>query len=155
MKKLEYRLNDKWNHFPAIFHYEQIQEEELICRMSCGYYVKENKVYKAISNALEPNGMVVIYVEEAGASVKNNEEKVYSGIGFEIRELNGNEARLIKAEEHDMHRDVQLSLHSDFLYIPRKGSTIVALEFKLDSLEIDEDRNCYVYYGTFTGEELY
>ncbi|RSK27168.1 hypothetical protein EJF36_09915 [Bacillus sp. HMF5848] len=153
--KMEYRLNDEKQNYPAIYHYSSLDVMEITCRLSCEYFVKNKRVYKAVSTALEPNELHIIYVEEH-KMVSYEDESTYGNIGFEIREIHSNnKAPVIKREQVFSHADVVSYLHSDFIYIPNDIKTETYKEMQLDSLEIDEDRNCYVFYGIFTGVDIY
>ncbi|MCA1029444.1 hypothetical protein LCL95_00200 [Bacillus timonensis] len=151
MMKLEIRNYDKYG-YPALWHYDYLQTSELVGRMSCEYLVRDGLTYQVVANATEPNNLFVLYVKEIGREHAFSEESSFTSIGFEIRELKGRfEAPIVRKEEFLAHDAVLGYLHSDFVYVERDGKQ---LEMKLDSLELDEDRKCYVYYGEFTGEKL-
>lgn len=147
MYSLQYRLLDEGRGFPLLFDYN-VEIDELIARMSCQYLVKDDKEYKAVSNATESNGVNVIYVSE-GTNRLFATERFYDGIGFEVREWkNDANTDVLHVKQFNTHYDALPILHSDYIYIPQGGRQA---EFELDSLEIDEVRRCYVYYGKFTG----
>ena len=116
--------------------------------MSCEYFVKEGETYLVTATAIDPDGTTVLYVKKEDAYTDVTERN-YSHIGFEVRELQRNGSVLIEQKEVWNHEEVLTLLHSDFIYIQKDGRW---LEFNLDSREIDEDRKCYIYYGSFTGK---
>ncbi len=144
---LEIRKMNAGTDFPALYHYNNLTKDELIARMSCGYFIKGNKQYRVESNATESDLLSVIYVEEEPHRAYQG-ERIYSKVGFEVRDLGEPDTPLLMTREFATHLDVLQYLHSDLIYI-RSGQ--YNKEMLLDSLEIDEDRHCYVYYGTFTG----
>lgn len=116
--------------------------------MSCEYFVKEGETFVVTATAIDPDGTNVLYVKKENSYTDVTEQN-YSHIGFEVRELQRNGSVLIEQKEVWNHEEVLTLLHSDFIYIQRDGRW---LEFTLDSREIDEDRKCYIYYGSFTGK---
>ncbi|MEH7503328.1 hypothetical protein V7152_15170 [Neobacillus drentensis] len=146
--RLEYRLDDEYQKFPALWNYQNLTVSETVARMSCEYFVKEAETYVVTATAIDPDGTSVMYVKKE-KSFDDVTEEMYSHIGFEVRELQRNRSVLIENKEVWNHEEVLAVLHSDIIYIRRDGSF---MEFTLDSREIDEDRKCYVYYGSFTGK---
>jgi hypothetical protein len=146
--RLEYRLDDEYQKFPALWSYQNLTVSEAVARMSCEYFVKEGETYVVSATALDTDGTTVLYVKKESYSDDLIEED-YTHIGFEVRELQRNRSVLIEKKEVWNHEEVLTVLHSDIIYIQRDGRF---MEFTLDSREIDEDRKCYVYYGKFTGK---
>ena len=146
--RLEYRLDDEYQKFPALWSYLNLTVSEAVARMTCEYFVKEAETYVVTATTIDPDGTTVLYVKKEKSFDEEIEEK-YSHIGFEVRELQRNSSVLIERKEVWNHEEVLAVLHSDFIYIQNDGRF---LEFTLDSREIDEDRKCYVYYGSFTGK---
>jgi hypothetical protein len=146
--RLEYRLDDEYQKFPALWSYHNLTVSEAVARMSCEYFVKEGETYVVTATALDTDGTTVLYVKKENYSDDLIEED-YTHIGFEVRELQRNMSVLIEKKEVWNHEEVLTVLHSDIIYIQRDGRF---MEFTLDSREIDEDRKCYVYYGKFTGK---
>lgn len=146
--RLEYRLDDEYQKFPALWSYQNLTVSEAVARMSCEYFVKEGETYVVTATALDTDGTTVLYVKKENYSDDIIEED-YTHIGFEVRELQRNRSVLIEKKEVWNHEEVLTVLHSDIIYIQRDGRF---MEFTLDSREIDEDRKCYVYYGKFTGK---
>lgn len=146
--RLEYRLDDEYQKFPALWSYQNLTVSEAVARMSCEYFVKEGETYVVTATALDTDGTTVLYVKKENYSDDIIEED-YTHIGFEVRELQRNRSALIEKKEVWNHEEVLTVLHSDIIYIQRDGRF---MEFTLDSREIDEDRKCYVYYGKFTGK---
>lgn len=146
--RLEYRLDDEIQQYPALWNYQNITAAEAAARMTCEYFVKEEETYSVTATAMDPDGTAVLYVKKESFA-NDLSAKSYSHIGFEVRELNGNASALLESKEVWEHEDILPALHSDFLYIQRNGRF---MEFTIDSREIDEDRKCYVYYGKFSGK---
>lgn len=146
--RLEYRLDDKYRQYPALWNYLHISTAEAVARMSCEFFVKEGETYEVTATATDPDGTLVLYVQKEQFP-KDSMEPIYSHIGLEIREIALAGTSLIEKREIWEHEEVLTILHSDVIYVQRNGKF---MEFALDSREIDEDRKCYVYYGKFTGD---
>lgn len=146
--RLEYRMDEEYQKFPALWSYQNLTVSEAVARMSCEYFVKEGETYLVTATAIDPDGTTVLYVKKENSYTVVTEIN-YLHIGFEVRELQRNGSVLVEQKEVWNHEEVLSVLHSDIIYIQREGSW---LEFTLDSREIDEDRKCYIYYGSFTGE---
>lgn len=146
--RLEYRLDDEFKHYPALWHYDKLSVSEIVSRMTCEYFVKEGSTYRVTLTVKEPEGMIVIYISKEEFK-EDQFEKNYNFIGFETREIqNYGDSKLLESKDLFSHDEAMDVLHCDVIYINREDK---CLEFKLDSREIDEDRKCYVYYGAFTG----
>lgn len=146
--RLEYRLDDEIKNYPALWNYQNITHVEAVARMTCEFFVKEGETYAVNATAMDPDGTAVLYV--AKESYTNDfSDTIYSHIGFEVRELKGTTSTLLERKDVWDHEEILATLHSDFIYIQKDSKF---LEFELDSREIDEDRRCYVFYGTFTGK---
>ncbi|AWC28252.1 hypothetical protein [Bacillus cytotoxicus] len=146
--RLEYRLNSKEEQYPALWNYINIPVSEVIARMTCEYFVKEGDTYVVTATAMDHDKTAVLYVQKEDF-LNDPLDHTYSHIGFEIRELQGTDSILLESKEVWNHEDILSILHSDIIYIQKDEQFI---EFTLDSREIDEDRKCYVYYGTFNNE---
>jgi hypothetical protein len=146
--RLEYRLDDEFKHYPALWNYLNITPAEAVARMTCEYFVKDLVTYAVTATAMDPDGTAVLYVKEENY-LNDSSDTRYSHIGFEVRELKGKDSVLLEKKDVWEHEEILTALHSDILYIQRNGKF---LELALDSREIDEDRKCYVFYGTFTGK---
>lgn len=139
MKKLEYRLDDDWN-YPALWYYTHLSTSELVARMTCEYFIKENKTY-LVTGTRKEHEMTIIYIKEE--LVTNEKETPYTYIGFEIKEiLSVGNYHTIERRELYSHEEALELLHYDVILLGDR-------EFHLDSRELDEDRNCYVYYGNY------
>jgi hypothetical protein len=146
--RLEYRLDNEYQKFPALWSYLDLTVNETVARMSCEYFVKEGETYAVTATAIDTDGTTVLYVKKESYS-DDPMDHVYSHIGFEVRELQRSSSVLIEKKEVWNHEEVLTVLHSDIIFIQRDGRF---MEFTLDSREIDEDRKCYVYYGNFNGK---
>lgn len=145
--RLEYRLDDEEKQYPALWNYQHITPVEAVARMTCEFFVKEGETYVVNATAMDPDGTAVLYVKKE--SFPNDfSDKIYSHIGFEIRELKGTSSILLEGKDVWDHEEILTTLHSDYIYLQKDGKF---MEFALDSREIDEDRRCYVFYGTFSG----
>lgn len=146
--RLEYRLDDELKQYPALWNYPNINTTEAVARMTCEYFVKDGVTYSVTATSMDPDGTAVLFVKKEYFT-NDLSETIYSNIGFEVRELHGGTSTLLESKDVWDHEDILTVLHSDFLYIKRDGKF---LELGLDSREIDEDRKCYVFYGSFTGK---
>ncbi|WP_242271808.1 hypothetical protein [Bacillus cereus group sp. BfR-BA-01310] len=146
--RLEYRLNDGTNGYPALWNYVNISNSEIIARMTCEYFIKDRNTYVVTATSVDPDGTVALYVQKE-AFFNDPSDSTYSHIGFEIRELKETSSIMIESKDVWNYEEILPFLHSDIIYIQRDGRH---MEFTLDSREIDEDRKCYIYYGNFTGE---
>jgi hypothetical protein len=136
---LEYRLDDGRN-YPALWYYNHLNMIELVARMTCEYFIKDNKTYTVTGTRKEP-GVTVIYLKEDFTS--NEFEKHYSHIGFELKEvLAAGRYHTIESRELFTHDEALELFHCDVIIVNDR-------EFHLDSRELDEDRKCYVYYGHY------
>jgi hypothetical protein len=139
MKNLEYRLDDNRN-YPALWYYKELSTSELVARMTCEYFIKDNKTY-LVTGTQKETGITVIYIKEE--AISNEYEVTYPYIGFEMKEvLSVGRYNTIEAKELFSHEEALELLHYDVILLG-------AREFHLDSRELDEDRNCYVYYGRY------
>jgi hypothetical protein len=139
MMVLEYRLDDGRN-YPALWYYDQLSTVELVARMTCEYFIKEDKTY-AVTETRKEKGVIVIFLKEE--IMTNEMEKEYPHIGIEIKEvLSKGRYYTIEARELFTHDEALEILHCDVIMLNER-------EFHLDSRELDEDRKCYVYYGRF------
>ena len=146
--RLEYRLNDETKRYPALWNYANISNSEIIARMTCEYFIKDNKTYVVTATSVDLDGTAVIYIQKEEFT-NDPSDPTYSHIGFEVRELSETSSSIIDRKDVWNYEEILPSLHSDLIYIQRDG---MHMEFALDSREIDEDRKCYIYYGNFTGE---
>jgi hypothetical protein len=146
--RLEYRLDDELKNYPALWNYQNITQVEAVARMTCEFFVKEGETYVVNATAMDPDGTAVLYVTKESYTNESS-NTIYSHIGFEVRELNGITSILLEGKDVWDHEEILATLHSDIIYLQKNGKF---MEFKLDSREIDEDRRCYVFYGTFSGK---
>lgn len=142
--KLEYRINDEENGFPPLYHYKQIDRNEVFCRRLCDYFIKDGKVYRQTSS-LKEDGLFVIFVEEDHEEEIFLHAKTYEHIAIEIRLFQENEpSSLLFVFEVNRHEEALEYLGSDFVKFGE-------YEYKVISTEIDEDRSAYVLYVGLTG----
>jgi hypothetical protein len=146
--RLEYRLDDEVKQYPALWNYQNITPVEAVARMTCEFFVKAGETYSVNATAMDPDGTAVLYVSKESYT-NDSSDTIYSHIGFEVRELKGTASKLVEGKDVWSHEEILATLHSDFIYLQKEGKF---MEFELDSREIDEDRRCYVFYGTFSGK---
>ncbi|PLT30168.1 hypothetical protein [Peribacillus deserti] len=156
MENLEYRLNDSFDGYPALFQYKNLDTAELACRMSCEYYIKAGQVYRVVSSAVEPYENCILYVEKEGSNIPFPDERMYKGITLEIREfISRDSSPLIEVLEFKYHAQALKYLQSDFIYTKDCGKQDTFHELELMYTEIDEDRGNYVFYGKRTGLKIH
>jgi hypothetical protein len=144
---LEYRLQKGKEDYVSIYHYPEIELEQILTRRECEFFVKEGVTYKQLSSAIEGN-LFIIYLEIYEESPIEKERPSQPGIRLEIRELNHiNGHPLITSDYLTNHMDVLSMIGSVYTYDQGK-------EWERDSAEIDEDRQVYVLYVTPTGYQL-
>ncbi|MCM3443890.1 hypothetical protein [Metabacillus halosaccharovorans] len=137
--KLEYRLNDERNHYPAIYHYSFSDPYEIFCRRLCDFFIKEKKVYKRTSSSLEDE-YYVIYVEEETDEYVFEQAESYTHVTLEVREYNEySVSPLIFTYDLYSHEEALSLIGNDYLWIEEE-------EYEKISAEIDEDRSTYVLY---------
>jgi hypothetical protein len=144
---LEYRLLKGLNSFEPIFHYPDIELEQILARRECEFFVKDGVTYKQISSAKE-GSLFLIYVEIYEEEPVTDPLFPPQGLMLEIRDLDsrGNHP-ILKQEKYEDHLDVLSMIGSVYTYID-------GAEYERDSAEIDEDRSVYILYVKATGEKL-
>ena len=144
---LEYRLRKGNDTFEAIYHYRNIELEQILARRECEFFVKEGVTYRQLSSAIEGNQFIIyveIYEEEPLKDPLFPPERLV----LEIRELNQRKNNpILKIEHHDHHLDILSVIGSVYYYID-------GAEWERDSAEIDEDRYVYIVYVKATGYKL-
>jgi len=144
---LEYRLQKGMGNFVPIYHYPNIELQQILARRECEFFIKEGVTYKQLSSAIEGE-LFVIYVELYENKPLELEYQVQDGIKLEVRELNSRRNYPILISEYvSNHLDVLSVIGNVFTYIDVN-------EWVRDSAEIDEDREVYVLYVTPTGLRL-
>ncbi|EGW39536.1 hypothetical protein [Desulfosporosinus sp. OT] len=148
MAKLEYRLFDMENGYPALYHYESIPKDEIVIRFLCDYFIKDGIVYEKTSNAIEPP-LHIIYVKKATDEIPipvDHRSTVGQGfIMMEIREYRED------AQEYPIIQNLELSSLTDLAIIGQCNYlTLEGVEWEQTSLEVDEDRRTYVLYAEKT-----
>jgi hypothetical protein len=146
--RLEYRLDDEVKQYPALWNYQNITPNEAVARMTCEFFVKDGETYAVSATAMDPDGTAVLYVKKENY-FNDSSDTIYSHIGFEVREIKGTTSAIVERNDVWEHEEILATLHSDIIYLQKDGKF---MEFVLDSREIDEDRRCYVYYGSFSGK---
>lgn len=145
---LEYRLYKGTNSFEPLYHYEEIEIDQILARRECDFFVKEGIVYKQTSSAIE--GLLhVIYVAKHNQGEKEKEEFNLNGtMKLEFREFRERtNFPLLKTLEFERHIDILANLGSVYHYLDGQ-------EWEKDSAEIDEDRRVYVLYLIKTGYKM-
>ncbi|WP_338449352.1 hypothetical protein R4Z09_24720 [Niallia oryzisoli] len=144
---LEYRLRKGNDHYVPIYHYREIELEQILARRECEFFVKDGVTYKQLSSAIEDE-LFIIYVEIYEEGPPEPAILTQDGILLEIREWNAIKGHpLIMSEYVTNHLDVLSTIGSVYTYHQWK-------EWERDSAEIDEDRKAYVLYVTPTGYSI-
>jgi hypothetical protein len=144
---LEYRLLKGMNGYEPIFHYPDIELEQILARRECEFFVKEGVTYRQLSSAKEGN-LFLIYVEIYEEEPVTDPLFPPPGLKLEIRELNPRKNHpILKQETYEDHLDILSVIGSVYTYIDQT-------EYERDSAEIDEDRSVYILYVKSTGEML-
>ncbi|UXH42964.1 hypothetical protein N5C46_14845 [Rossellomorea vietnamensis] len=144
---LEYRLRKGNDTFEAIYHYQDIELEQILARRECEFFVKEGVTYRQLSSAIEGN-LFIIYVETYEEEPLKDPLFPPERLVLEIRELNQRKNNpILKIEHHDYHLDILSVIGSVYYYID-------GVEWERDSAEIDEDRYVYILYVKTTGYKL-
>lgn len=144
---LEYRLIKNKNEYEPLYHYNNIEIEQILARRECEFFVKEGITYKQDSSAIEDEKHI-IYVEEYKKEPEDVEDITANGtIKLEIRELSDLMSHPLLASKYfTNHLEVLTYIGTIYIYIN-------GVEWERDSAEIDEDRLVYVLYMTRTGYE--
>ncbi|PGT84685.1 hypothetical protein [Bacillus sp. AFS040349] len=141
--KLEYRLNDERNGYPALYHYEFSDPYEIYCRRLCDFFIKGKKVYQKTSASLEDE-YYVIYLEEDTDEYVFDQADRYSHVTLEVRDFKEfSESPLIFTYDLYSHEEALSLIGNDYLWIQNE-------EYEKISTEIDEDRSTYVLYMSKT-----
>ncbi|MGM7682385.1 hypothetical protein ACSVDA_09550 [Cytobacillus sp. Hm23] len=147
IRVLEIRLNDRYKDYPALYHYKDIDREQIFVRRECEYYVKDGIVYEQVSSALEDDRFV-LYVNKIGDDTIDPNTRVRENLCVEVREYRRiGEQKLLKIYDCRDHMDVLGYIGNTFIYIEGK-------EYKRSSVEADEDRQTYILYVNDTGTVL-
>ncbi len=142
---LEYRLFKGNNSSEPLFHYEQIDLQQILARRGCDFYIKEGTVYKQTSSAIEGDWHVIYVTKHEEGEADKEEFNLNGALQLELREFNGRANHpILKKLEFDHHIDILAHIGSDYHYLD-------GLEWEKDSSEIDEDRRVYVLYLIKTG----
>ncbi|MFI8687860.1 hypothetical protein [Rossellomorea sp. NPDC077527] len=144
---LEYRLRKGNDSYEPIYHYPDIELEQILARRECEFFVKEGVTYRQLSSSIEGN-IFVIYVETFEEEPLKDPLFPPERLVLEIRELNHRKNNpILKIEHHDYHLDILSVIGSVYYYID-------GVEWERDSAEIDEDRYVYILYVKATGYKL-
>ncbi len=144
---LEYRLQKSKDEFIPIYHYPNIELQQILARRECEFFIKEGITYKQLSSAIEDD-LFVIYVEKYEEDPVLEPAPSQTGIELEIRELNARQDHpLILTRQAMDHLEVLSIVGSIYTYYNGR-------EWERDSAEIDEDRKVYVLYVTPTGYKI-
>lgn len=139
LKKIEYRLNEPRNNYPAIYYMENVSPLEIFCRRNTDYFILANKVYEQISTLLEED-CVVVYVEENYDETPFEKEIIQMQLGIELRLFNEKEGHpLIDFVVCQNHEEILSYLHTTYLIL--HGD-----EYEVISNETDQDRKTFAVY---------
>jgi hypothetical protein len=141
---LEYRLNDEFNDFPALYHYKNLEREQIYVRRECDLFVKDSVVYKQTSSALEDDRFV-IYLEEEKRETPIHTGPTYDKLVIEVREFKNIGERRILHTFHCFNHDEILG------YLGNTYITLFQKEYCRVLAEVDEDRKAYILFVKATG----
>ncbi|WP_226681738.1 RNA helicase [Sutcliffiella horikoshii] len=142
--ELIYYLHDRGSYDP-IYEYKKgkISEDEIFARQLCTFFIKEGIQYKLICNeGTLDDSAETITVEKDEIARNFYKEKSYpSGIHIEFREYKYlQDMPVLHTQPLESHWEAIKFLLKDIVHLPGIG------ECHVDSTEIDEDRQCYVFY---------
>ncbi|RBW67823.1 hypothetical protein [Bacillus taeanensis] len=141
---LEYRLNDEFNDFPALYHYKNLEREQIYVRRECELFVKDGIIYQQTSSALEDDRFV-IYVEETKKESPIRSGPTYDNLVIEVREFKNIGERKILHTYHCFNHDEVLG------YLGNTYITLSQKEYCRVLAEVDEDRKAYILFVEDTG----
>ncbi|WP_349407324.1 hypothetical protein [Pseudalkalibacillus sp. SCS-8] len=137
--RLEYRLFDERNGFPALYHYEGLTTGELFARRMCDFYIKNNQIYSKTSTAYESD-LFVIYLSIDSKEEVFDDAPTYEYVTLELREWKEYvDSPILHTIACQNHEEVLGYIGSD--YIQLQGN-----EYEKVAAEIDEDRRAYILY---------
>ena len=104
LQALEYRINDESENYPAIYHYQDLNKNEIYCRRRCDYFIKDGKIYRKTSSLLEEE-VFVIYVEEDTEEELFDHAPVTSKSHLKFVFYNDEDSPLIYTYDLNTHED--------------------------------------------------
>jgi len=143
--RLEYKLYEKGGQFPLLYYYDRIERDEAALRFACDYLVKDGTVYEKTSCAVE-DSCYIIYVKRAEDERTmpwgRPQTGTMRGLTLELREYKefGADYRLVHTFVLPDSLEAVLYLQANYLYVDGK-------EWNKMSVEVDEDRETFVYYA--------
>jgi hypothetical protein len=147
ISKLEYRLADENNKFPAIYHVTDIDIMEIFCRRNCDYFTVNGVVYENVGSSLEDD-RYVIYIQVVPNEKPYPDAPLFRKLGIEVRLFTEvGERKEIEYIDCYSHQEVMAYLDNTYLYLNKT-------EYERTSAELDQDRRVYVLYVKPTGIEL-
>lgn len=153
MKYLTYYLEKSEDHYEALTTYSinEIGEDGMYARQLCHYLVRSGEQYKLIWNEMDAD-TEILTLKDIGKAISYGDERFNGNndqILIEFRFVTENGPMIcIATQIVHTHWEVIRYLLKDNVPIPGKGARNV------DSLEIDEDRRCYVIYVEPTEEDV-
>ena len=149
MPRFEYRLNGEAQGYSVVYFYEDMNAVEAAMRFGCDYFIKEGKTYLKTASAVEPPNYVV-YVEavdsDPSEDANTHDQKLSGGIAFEVREYREGSATYPLVHQCGFANPLQA-----LPYILADTMILFGQEWGKTSIEIDEDRQAYIYYCKKTG----
>lgn len=148
LARLEYRLYEEGGDLPLLYYYEAIEREEAALRFACDYLIKDGTVYEKTSCAVEPD-CYVIYVkpaeDEKAMPWDRPSPGLSGGLCMELREYRetGADYHLVHTFSFQDSLEAMLHLQANYLYVDGQ-------EWYRTSVEIDEERETFVYYAELT-----
>lgn len=127
------------------FHYENLDPHEVSARAECQFMIRNGMQYEKSYNSLLPNGSPFVLLHELGINQAMPHEIVYPILTLEARDVRTKEKRYTFSLRD--HEQAFRFLQSGTIFYPHESRVGCFRTVELDSTEIDEERNCYVYYG--------
>ncbi|MGD7006994.1 hypothetical protein [Metabacillus sp. 84] len=146
-RKLEYRLNDPSQGYPAIYHFDDLEPLQIFCRRNCDFFILEGTVYETTSSFLK-DSRFVIYVKKSDDEKPFRQAEAERRLGVEVRlykeYAESPEIMFLPCFDH-----VEVFSYLDNTYLVLEGK-----EYERVSAEMDQDRLMYVLYVRETGERV-
>lgn len=142
--ELIYYLHDRGSYEP-IYEYKKgkISEDEIYARQLCTFFIKEGIQYKLIctEGSLDNNSETITVEKDEVARSFYKEKSYPAGIHMEFREYKYlQDMPVLHTQTLESHWEAIKFLLKDIVHLLGIG------ECHVDSTEIDEDRQCYVFY---------
>lgn len=126
---------------------------EVRCLKVIGFLIRDGQQYEVTDTQSLPSGTTHMYVKGLGADANPYPEHYENPMvkPLEIRNIDTKELIFVFSLQTDLEM-IDLLLSST-IYVPVNGNREIGRfrQVAVDSIEFDQDRSCYVYYGSLTG----